>query len=82
MKVQERERSAKMDKVYSNIKLRRKALGLSQEDLAKKVGYTDRSSIAKIETGAVDISLGTLKKLASALDTTVIELLGYLWKEE
>ena len=71
-----------MDKVYSNIKLRRKALGLSQEDLAKKVGYTDRSSIAKIETGAVDISLGTLKKLASALDTTVIELLGYLWKEE
>lgn len=71
-----------MDKVYTNIRARRKLLGMSQEELAHKVGYTDRSSIAKIEGGGVDISLGMLKKLAAALDTTVIELLGYLWKED
>lgn len=71
-----------MDKVYTNIRTRRKALKMSQEELAHRVGYTDRSSIAKIEAGGVDISLGMLKKLAAALDTTVIELLGYLWKED
>lgn len=42
-------------KLYSNIKMLREQLGLSQEELAHKVGYKDRTSIAKIEAGKIDI---------------------------
>lgn len=70
-----------MEQVNINIKKRRKELGMSQEVLAQKIGYTDRSSIAKIETGVVDITVGQLKKIADALETTPLELLDYLWKE-
>ena len=42
-----------MEKVYENIKKLRIERGLSQEELARRTGYTDRSSIAKIENGSV-----------------------------
>lgn len=71
-----------MEQVNINIKKRRKELGMSQEVLAQKIGYTDRSSIAKIETGVVDITVGQLKKIADALEISPIELIDYLWKEE
>lgn len=41
--------------LYENIKRFRKEKGLSQEELARMTGYTDRSSIAKIEKGDVDL---------------------------
>lgn len=37
-----------MDELYKNIRARRHELGMSQEELAKKMGYTSRSTIAKI----------------------------------
>lgn len=42
--------------LYDNIKKRRMELGMTQDDLAKLTGYTDRSSIAKIEAGKVDLT--------------------------
>ena len=66
-----------VEQVYINIKKRRNELGMSQDELARRAGYTDRSSIAKIELGKVDISLGTLKKIAAALDADPIDLLGW-----
>lgn len=42
--------------LYKNIKMRREELGMSQEQLAKKVGYTSRSTIARIERGDFDLS--------------------------
>lgn len=36
---------------YDNIRNRRIELNLSQEELAKKLGYSDRSAISKIEAG-------------------------------
>ena len=42
-----------MEQLYKNIKARRVELGLTQQELAEKMGYTNRSSIAKIENGAV-----------------------------
>ena len=66
-----------MEQVYINIKKRRLELGMSQEELAHKAGYTDRSSIAKIELGKVDISLETLKKIAAALDIEPLDLLDW-----
>lgn len=53
--------------------------GLSQEELAKSVGYTSnnsRSTINKIEQGQNDIAQSKLKAYAIALDTTVSYLLG------
>ena len=42
-----------MNIVGKNIKKRRIALGLTQEDLAKKLGYKSKSTINKIEKGIV-----------------------------
>lgn len=41
--------------MYKRIKKRREELGLTQEELGIKLGYTSRSSIAKIEAGKIDI---------------------------
>lgn len=63
--------------LYSNIKKRRKELKMTQQKLADLTGYGDRSSIAKIESGLVDISQSKLELFASVLHTTPGELLGW-----
>lgn len=66
-----------MDILYKNIKLRRESLGLSQDALAEKVGYTSRSSIAKIENGDVDIPRSKIIAFADALKCSPMELMGW-----
>ena len=61
---------------HDNIKHLRESLGLSQEALAEKVGYKDRSSIAKIESGLVDLSQSKIALFASALNVTPAQLMG------
>ena len=51
---------------------------MSQEQLAELVGYKDRTSIAKIEAGNVDLSNSKIRKFAEALSVSEIELLGLL----
>ena len=63
--------------LYKNIKAKRLELGLSQGELAKLTGYTDRSSIAKVEAGRVDLSQSKIKAFANALHTTPQELMGW-----
>lgn len=65
-----------MDIVYINIRKRREELHMSQRELAAKVGYKDNSTIAKMEKGLVDITIGRLKQIASALETTPAVLMG------
>ena len=65
-----------MIQLYSNIKLLRKAKGLSQEQLALMTGYTDRSSIAKIEQGQVDLPQSKIAVFAKAFGVTCGELMG------
>ncbi len=67
-------------KLYENIKSRRKALKMTQEELAKRTGYTDRSSIAKIEKGEIDLPQSKILLFAEALETTSSALMG--WVEE
>lgn len=62
---------------HENIKRLRDALGLSQEVLAEKVGYTDRSSIAKIEAGKVDLTQSKIAAFAAALNVTPAQLMGF-----
>ena len=66
--------------LYDNIKELRKQRKISQEKLAKMTGYTDRSSIAKIEKGKVDLSETKIQLFASALNTTPAYLMG--WEDE
>ena len=59
---------------------RRKEVGLTQEELAKKLGYKSRSSIAKIENGDRDVPRPMIIELAKALNTTPTQLMG--WSDE
>ncbi len=66
-----------MLELYKNIKHLREEKGLSQDALAKLTGYTDRSSIAKIEKGQVDLQQSKIELFARALGTTAKELVGW-----
>ena len=48
------------------IRKRRKELGLSQSELASRLGYKDHSTLAKVETGVNDITVDTLFKYTEA----------------
>lgn len=61
---------------HENIKRLREERGLSQEALAEKVGYSDRSSIAKIEAGKVDLSQSKIAAFAAVLNVTPAQLMG------
>lgn len=61
---------------HENIKTLRERMGLSQEALAEKTGYKDRSSIAKIEAGLVDLSQSKIAAFAKALNVTPGRLMG------
>ena len=63
--------------LYTRIKARREELGMSQEELAGKLGYRDRSTIAKIESGTNDIMQSKIQAFADALDTSPAFLLGW-----
>lgn len=65
-----------MSILASRIKSRREELKLSQDDLAKKIGYKSRSTIAKIESGDNDIPQSKIKSFAEALNTSVAYLMG------
>lgn len=58
------------------IRNRRIEIGLSQDELAKRLGYKSRSTINKIELGINDIPQSKVVAFAQALDTTSAYLLG------
>ena len=58
------------------IRQRREQLGLSQEELAARMGYRSKSSITKLEKGINDLPRAKLEELAAALDTTPAWLMG------
>lgn len=57
--------------IGTNIRKRRFELNMSQQELSEKLGYKDRSTIAKIESDKNEVSHSKLLKFARALDTTV-----------
>ena len=65
-----------MLELYQNIKKYRIAKKLTQDELAKLTGYTDRSSIAKIERGDVDLPQSKIALIAKALGVTPGTLMG------
>ncbi|WP_250277407.1 helix-turn-helix domain-containing protein [[Clostridium] colinum] len=62
-------------KIGERIKTLREEKGITQDELATKLGYTSRSSIAKIESGKTDISQSKVKEIAEILNTTTSYLI-------
>lgn len=56
-----------IETMYDRIKRLRESQGLSQEDLAKKCGYSDRSTISKIEKGERNLPGSKIQVIAKAL---------------
>ena len=52
---------------------------MSQDELAEKMGYKSRSTIAKIEKGVNDVVQSNIVKFAEVLKTDIAYLMG--WKE-
>ncbi len=65
-----------MSVLAQRIRQRRESLGLSQEELAARLGYRSKSSINKIEKGVNDIPQSKIAAFAAALETTAAYLLG------
>ena len=60
------------------IKKRREQLGMSQDELAKKLGYKSRSSINKMELGLQDVPQRKVKDFAKVLSVSI----GYLLEDD
>lgn len=66
-----------MSKVGENIARLRKANGMTQEELAKMMGYKSKSTINKIELGISDISQSNVVRFAEILKTTPAIIMGW-----
>ena len=61
--------------INERIRARREELGMSQLDLAKRIGYTTKGAVSHLESGDRDIRQGMLMKLSDALGVSIEWLL-------
>lgn len=66
--------------IGKRIKEKRIKIGMTQEELARKLGYNSRSSINKVELGKNDIPISKVIEYAKALGTTPSYLMG--WEDD
>ena len=66
-----------MSTIGSRIRNRREELGLSQDELGRRLGYKSRSSINKIELDQRNLTQSKIKAIADALDTTPSYIMGW-----
>lgn len=66
--------------VGERIKQRREELGLTQMQLAYKMGYNTRSSISRTEQAGDDIGTNRIVKFAEALNVSPAYLMG--WEDD
>lgn len=64
-------------KIGDIVKKRREELGISQVELAKRVGYTSRSAINKIEKNVNDIPRNKIQQFADTLQISPSYLMGW-----
>jgi transcriptional regulator with XRE-family HTH domain len=62
--------------VHEKIKVMRLFKGLTQEDMAEKLGYGSVHGYAKLERGEISPTLDKLEEIAKNLDVTLQDLLG------
>lgn len=66
--------------IGERIKFKREELDISQDELARRLGYKSRSSINKIELGLQNLNQSKIKAIADALQTTPPFIMG--WTED
>lgn len=66
-----------MANIGQNIAAARKRAGMTQEELASRVGYKTKSAINKIEMGIRDLPQKKIAAFAAALDVTPGHLMGW-----
>lgn len=66
--------------IGERIKARRQELGLSQRELAKRLGYTDHTTITRVESGKVDLPMSRIAQFAEALRVSPSYIMG--WEDE
>ena len=66
--------------IGERIKERRKELKWSQRELSDKMGYSNHSTIARIEAGKVDIPQSRIVQFAEVLGVSIAYLMG--WDKE
>lgn len=64
-------------KIGDKIKKRRMELEWSLRELSNRMGYANHSTIARIESGAVDIPQSKIVKFAEVLNVPVAYLMGW-----
>lgn len=62
--------------IGKNIRIQRKNKNLTQQELAERIGRTE-SSIRKYEKGLVQIPINVLEQIASVLEVSPYELMGF-----
>ena len=63
--------------IGEKIKKRRTELEWSQRELSDRMGYSNHSTIARIESGKVDIPQSRIVKFAEVLGVSVAYLMGW-----
>ena len=63
--------------IGEKIRNRRMELGWSQRDLAFKMGYTNNSTIAKIEQGKVDVTQSRVIQFSKVLGVSIAYLMDW-----
>ena len=66
--------------IGARIKARRKELKMSQREMAAKLGYTDHTTLTRIEAGKVDLPQSRIVKIAKVLGVTPGYIMG--WEQE
>ena len=67
-----------MAKIVENIRRLREKCGLSQEELATRMGYKSKSTINKIELGINDVAQSKVERFAEVLGTSPSVLMGWV----
>lgn len=67
-----------MPDIGKRIRKRREELGITQEELANKLNYKSKTTIAKIENGTNDIVQSKVVEFAKALKTSPAYLMGWI----
>lgn len=65
-----------MEDYIAKLRQRRIELGMTQEELAKRLGYSERSAIAKIETGVNELTVKKFVDMCRALSVDPADILG------
>ena len=68
--------------LYKNIKKFRIEKDMSQDELARRVGYVGKSMVAKIENGHVDLAYSKIIAFADALGVKPSVLMGWIEEEK